>query len=149
MEKRYLTKESYEELLRDLEQCKFETRKKISELIRRAKEDGDLSENAAYEEARKQESFNEARIEQLESILRDSEIVESPHLKNVIEIGDNIKLSGGLSFTLVGSQQASPPKKISIESPLGKTLLGKKLGDSVTIKTPSGQTKQYKILEVE
>ena len=149
MTKHYLTRESYNALVVELKERQVKARKEIAERIREAKVDGDLSENAAYELARQEESRNEGRIEQLEALLREAEIVEEAHLKNVVEIGDEVELSGGLKFTLVDSQQVAPPKKISFESPLGSAILGKKIGEKVSIKTPEGETKEYTILRVD
>lgn len=148
MPKKILTKDSYQKLLKELEDRKFKIRKEISEKIRESKEFGDLSENASYKETREQESFNEARIEQLEEILRDAEIASAPRQKNVIEIGDRVELSNGLSFQLVDSQQAAPPSHISVESPLGKAVFGKKVDEEVEITLPNGKTTTYKIIRI-
>ncbi len=149
MIKHFLTTESYDALVKELNERKVKGRREIAERIREAKVDGDLSENFAYNEAREEESRNEGRIEQLESLLRDAELVERPHLKNIVEIGDAVELSGGVKFTLVDSQQANPPHNISVESPLGFAVLGKKIGDAISIKTPEGKIKQYTILKVD
>ncbi|MBI3335663.1 MAG: GreA/GreB family elongation factor [Candidatus Portnoybacteria bacterium] len=148
MAKKYLTKNSYQKLLKELEERKFKMRKEISELIRESKDFGDLSENASYKEIREKESFNEARIEQLEEVLRDSEVVSEPHMRNVIEIGDTVELSSGLVFQLVDSQEASPPSKVSIESPLGKAAFGKNIGEEFEVRMPSGNIEKYKVVRI-
>lgn len=148
MAKKFLTEESKIKLLKELEERKFKIRKKISDEIREAKELGDLSENASYIRAREEESFNEARIEQLEEILRESEIVEDAHKSNVVEIGDCLELSNGLRFTLVDSQQADPPSKISVESPLGLAVYGKKVGDAIEVRLPDNKLERYSIVKI-
>ncbi len=149
MIKHFLTTESYDLLVKELNDRKVKGRREIAERIREAKVDGDLSENFAYNEAREEESRNEGRIEQLESLLRDAELVKEAHLKNIVEIGDAVELSGGVKFTLVDSQQANPPHNISVESPLGSAVLGKKIGDAISIKTPEGKIKNYTVLKVD
>ena len=149
MTKHYLTKGSYDALIKELNDRKIIKRKEIAEVIREAKIDADLSENVAYEDARGEESRNEGRIEQIEAILRDAEMAEEAHLKNIVEIGDEVELSGGQKFHLVDSQQVNPPRYISVESPLGSAILGKKVGDTVTIKTPDGEIKKYTIVKVD
>lgn len=148
MSKKYLTKESYQKLLKEVEERKFKVRKEISEQIREAKDFGDLSENASYKEIREKESFNEARIEQLEEVLRDAEVVSEPHMKNVVEIGDTVELSNGLVFQLVDSQEASPPSKISIESPLGKAAYCKNIGEEFEVRMPSGKIEKYRVVRI-
>lgn len=148
MEKKYLTVESHQKLLKELENRKFKIRKKISDAIREAKELGDLSENASYKEAREEESFNEARIEQLEEILREAEVITEAHKKNVVEIGDKIQLDNGLLFELVDSQQANPPEKISVESPLGKAVFGKSVGQEFEVRMPNNNLEKLKITKI-
>lgn len=148
MQKKLLTRDSYKKLMRELEERKFKIRKEISEEIKEAKEFGDLSENASYKETREQESFNEARIEQLEEIIREAQIVDNPSQKNVVEIGDTVELSSGLLFQLVDSMQTDPPAKISLESPIGKAVFGRKLGDEIKVVMPNTEVKQYKIVKI-
>lgn len=149
----YLTKSSQEELTKELDYRQYTVRKEIAERIRESAKDGDLSENASYKEAREQESFNEARIEQLKIILRDATVVDKAHLKNIVEIGDEVTLTDAsgdetLSFTLVDSQQVDPPHKVSAESPLGSVLLGKRVGEKVVVKMPNGKAREYKITNI-
>jgi transcription elongation factor GreA len=145
---KYLTKESHKEISQELEDRKFKVRKEISNQIREAKELGDLSENASYKEAREQESFNEARIEELERILREAKVVGEAHIADVVEIGDSVELTNGLSFELVDSSQATPPAKISIESPLGRAVFGRKVGDEFEVKLPDNKIQTYKIKKI-
>ena len=149
MSKKYLTKDSYQKLIKELEERKFKIRKEISGQIREAKDFGDLSENASYIEIREQESFNEARIEQLEEILREAIIVEEPYERNLVEISDTIELDNGLVFQLVDSQQVSPPSKVSIESPMGKAVFGKKVGEEIQVIMPNNNVRTYKIVKIE
>ena len=148
MAKKILTKETHKQLLAELEQRKFSVRKEIAERMRESKEFGDLSENASYKETKEQESFNEARIEQLEEIIREAEIIEGPHKKDIVEIGDQVELDSGLQFELVDSQQAKPPTKISIESPLGKAVFGKKVGESFSVKMPNNSTQTFRVTKI-
>jgi len=148
MQKKYLTEESHQKLLKELEDRKFKIRKKISDEIREAKELGDLSENASYIKAREEESFNEARVEQLEEMLREAEVVSDAHTSNVIEIGDSVQLDNGLTFQLVDSSQAHPPAKISTESPLGRASFGKKVGDELEVLMPNNKVEKFRIVKI-
>ena len=152
MEKHYLTKSSHGKLVKELDHRQYVVRKEIAERLREAIKDGDLSENASYTEAREQESFNEARVEQLKVILRDATLVDEAHIKNTVEIGDTLELTDEkgrkMVFRLVDSQEADPPEQISAESPLGAALLGKHGGETIKVKMPGGKIKEYKIMKV-
>ena len=126
-------------------------RKEISLRIKRAKEFGDLSENAEYSEAKEAQNMNEAKIAELEAEVRSAEVVDEVQIKNLVQIGSTIKVKKDQVeriFKMVGANEADPEKGfISNESPLGAEFLGKKKGDNVDINLPSGVAK-YKILEV-
>lgn len=148
----YLTKEGLVKLKAELELLVHVRRKEIASRIQEAKELGDLSENAEYQEAKNEQAFNEGRIEELESTLRNVNIIEDQAAGNgVIQVGSIVHADNGKKHTLriVGSNEADPLKgKISNESPLGLSLIGKRAGDKVTITTPRGQV-TYTIVKVE
>ena len=148
----FLTKEKYEELKNELEHLKKEGRIDIADRLKKAKEYGDLSENAEYSEAKESQAQMEQRIVELENILRNSTIIKKSAGKKAIDLGTTIKVekNGKIhEYTIVGSNEANPEKNlISNESPLGKMFMGKKAGDAVEVETPKGKTK-YKILSIE
>jgi transcription elongation factor GreA len=124
-------------------------RRSIAERIESAKSLGDLSENAEYQEAKDAQSQNEARIAELEDILRDAVLISSKHRTDVVDIGSTVEVEDGpsrrVSYTIVGSEEADPAQgKISNESPLGSAFLGKKIGDQVEVRIPAG-ARSFKI----
>ncbi|MST03958.1 MAG: transcription elongation factor GreA [Candidatus Pacebacteria bacterium] len=149
----YLTPEKLGELKIELERLKTDARIEISEKIKRAKEYGDLSENAEYSEARDEQAELEKRIAEMEDLIGNAVLIKNGHnKKGLIEIGSTFTVSKNgkeAKMRLVGSNEADPiTGLVSNESPLGKELLGKGKGDTVTIKAPMGEIK-YKILQVE
>ncbi len=148
----YLTKERLEELKIESERLKKEARKEVAERLKRAKEYGDLSENAEYSEAKEEQARVESRIFELDNVLRNASIIKKSDGKDIIQIGSTIEVkknSKVLTYTIVGSNEAKPEANlISNESPLGKAFLGKKKGDIVVIETPSGKV-EYKIMKIE
>lgn len=148
----YLTKEGLANLKAELEMLIHVRRKEIASRIQEAKELGDLSENAEYQEAKNEQAFNEGRIEELETTLRNVQIIKEHASGNgIIQVGSTVHADNGAKRTLqiVGSSEADPVKgKISNESPLGQALLGKRAGDSVLITTPRGPV-TYTIAKVE
>lgn len=151
-DKYYLTKERLEELKKELEFLKVQKRLEVSERLKRAKEFGDLSENSEYTEAREEQSLVEGRIFELEEVLKKAVIIGKNEGGGEIGIGSTVtvkKDGANLTYTIVGSDEAKPEEgKISNESPLGRAFLGRKVGDSVTAKTPSGEV-NYKIVKIE
>jgi len=122
----------------------------IADAIRSAREMGDLSENAEYQTARQEQERNEARISELENILQSVEIIKKPAGGHKVQLGSKVKLKNSTikEFQVVGTVEADPLNgKISDESPIGQALLGKKVGDSVEIKTPA-ETITYQIVEI-
>jgi transcription elongation factor GreA len=142
-----LTAKGVDELKKEFELLVSE-RSTVSERIKLAREFGDLSENAEYSSARQDQERAESRISEIDHILKNVTIIKSPSGKNRVELGNTVVLSGNKvdkTFTVVGSVEADPLNGlISDESPIGKALLGKKLGDDVEIVLPS-ETVQYKI----
>lgn len=148
----YVTKERLEELKDELEDAKKAGRNDIAERLKRAKEFGDLSENAEYSEAKEAQSKLESHIVELENIIRNAVIIKKTHGKKTIDMGSTVRVERDkkkAEYMIVGSNEANPENGyISNESPLGVAFIGKKEGDVVEVETPRGIVK-YKILEVE
>ncbi len=151
--KEYITKERQKELMEELEQLKTVERKKIAEQLEYARSLGDLSENAEYHDAREKQGELEAKIEYIESILNTAEIIRNKKSDTVI-IGSKVTLQKEgsktiVEYELVSSNQADMrTNKLSHESPIGEAILGKKVDDTITIKTPNGQI-TYTIKKLE
>jgi len=149
-----VTEEGYKELLDELEQRKTKLRKEISERIKGALKEGDLSENAEYQESKEEQNKNESRIIVLDYTLKHVKVVKhNKKNKDIIQIGSKVKLKDLefdeiLNYSIVGATEADPvADKISNLSPLGSELLGKKKGTAITVSSPGGIVK-YEILEV-
>ena len=140
----FLSKEKYQEFLSELENRKTKIRNEILERLSFAKSLGDLSENAEYHSSKEDQGKNEARILELEFIIKNASITEAPQ-DGTINLASRVELLRHDTqelkmFTIVGHQEADVIEgKISIESPLGKELIGKKLGDGVTVHSPRGE----------
>ena len=152
--KKAMTQEEVKELEIQLDELKTIKRKEVAEKIKVARSFGDLSENSEYDEAKNEQAMVEAQILELETMLKNVELIDTEVLSTeTVEIGLNIKLYDNkykeeLSYQIVGSNSADPSKgKISDESPLGKALKGKKVGDSVEVEAPGG-VMTFKILEI-
>ena len=152
--KNILTYEGLKKLEDELDDLKVVKRKEVSQKIKEAREQGDLSENAEYDAAKDEQRDIEARIEEIEKILKNAEVVlEEEADSDKVSIGCNVKIldcefDEKLEYKIVGSTEANSLKgKISNESPVGKALIGKKVGDSVTVETQAGDL-TYKILEI-
>ena len=156
MEKKNLmTYEGLKKLENELEELRTVRRKEISQKIKEAREQGDLSENAEYDAAKDEQREVEARIEEIEKILKNAEVVDEEEVStDVINIGCRVKVydmefDEELEFAIVGSTEAnSRSGKISNESPVGKALIGSKVDDVVTVVMPAGEA-QYKVLSIE
>ena len=152
-EKNYITEEKEQSLIEELKHLKTIKRKEIIERIDEARALGDLSENAEYHQAREEQGRNEDRINQIESILKNSVIVKK-HSSSIAEIGTTIVVKKGntneeIVYHLVGSEEADlTQNKISNKSPLGQALFGKKKGDEVSIETPKGLVK-YTLIDIQ
>ena len=151
-EKQYLSQEKYNELVKELQELKTTKRKEISESLEFAKSLGDLSENAEYQEARESQATMEDRIAELEELLKNAEII-SGSAKGTVGIGSVVSLEkadgGKKQFQIVGSEESDIlNNKISNKSPLGEALMGKKIGDKISVNTPKGPV-GYKIVGIE
>lgn len=152
----YLTKEKLAELKQELENLKKVKRPEIIMKIKEARALGDLSENAEYHSAREEQGRIEGRIEEIEYMIKKAKIIsESCKSKSKVDLGCKVscKIEGGddgkAEFTLVGSAEADPLEgKISNESPIGKALMGKKVGDVAEADTPVGKMK-FKVLSIK
>lgn len=138
----------------ELQNLKVVRRKEVAQKIKEAREQGDLSENAEYDAAKDEQRDIEARIEELEKILKNAEVVvEEEADLDKVSIGCSVKIldcefDEELEYKIVGSTEANSLKgKISNESPVGKALLGKQVGDTVTVETPAGEF-SYKVLSI-
>lgn len=152
--KKAMTQEEVRELELQLEELKTIKRKEVAEKIKVARGFGDLSENSEYDEAKNEQAMVEDQILQLEAMLKNVELIDREALTtDTVEIGLHVKLYDSkydeeLSYQIVGSNGADPSKgKISDESPLGKALKGKKVGETVEIEAPGGLM-SFKILEI-
>ena len=153
--KKILTYTGLKALEDELENLKVVRRKEVAGKIKEAREQGDLSENAEYDAAKDEQRDIEARIEELEKILKNAEVVVEDEVDlDKISIGCKVKIldieySEELDYKIVGSTEANSLKgKISNESPVGKALIGAKVGDTITVETPAG-TFNYKVLEIQ
>lgn len=138
----YLTKEGLDELKQEYEELTKVKRPEILDRVSQARNMGDLSENAEYTVAKEELSFMDGRIDELEELLKQVVIISNNH-SNTIKLGSMVKVNTGSDkeeFTLVGEWEADPKdKKISHESPLGKALIGKKVGEKVEVEAPAGK----------
>jgi transcription elongation factor GreA len=140
--KQFVTAEGLEKLSAELHQLKTEKRKELANRIQDAKELGDLSENAEYQEAKNEQSFVEGRIAEIEDTLKNAEIINHTN-SGIVQIGSTLTvriLGNDQTFTIVGSNEANPQDgRISNASPFGQAFLGRKVGDVTTVKTPRGE----------
>ncbi|MDH4387637.1 MAG: transcription elongation factor GreA [Fimbriimonas sp.] len=150
-----VTQEGFDKLKKELEELQGPTRMRVAEAIREAKSHGDLRENAAYHEAKLNQTRLESRINDLEKALMYAKIVERKDDGGVIaQLGSVVKVldeefGDEISITLVGSFEADPAQDmVSIGSPLGEAILGKIVGDIVEVAAPAG-TSRYKILQIQ
>lgn len=146
-----LTPEGLEKLQAELKKLKEEDRHAVIERIRTAKEFGDLSENAEYEEAQKAQAFVEGRIQELEEMTRRAKVVTHTNGDGTVNVGSKvtIQIDGDQEhYEIVGATESDPDTgKISVDSPIGRELIGHKVGDEVEIAVPAGVMKA-KILEI-
>ncbi len=150
----FLTYEGLKERERELEYLKTEKRKEISEKIKVALGFGDLSENAEYDEAKNEQAEVELKIVKLEKMLKNAKVIDDEEIStDVVSMGIKVKvldidLEEEEVYYIVGSEEADPMNnKISDESPVGKAIIGKKVGDTVTVEAPNGSF-EMKILEI-
>ena len=138
----YVSREGLERLRAELEEMTTVTRPEVAARISEAKEHGDLSENAEYEEAKNEQAFVEGRIAEIEHKIKSAVLIDEDHGTEHVSIGSTVEVEtadGILSFHIVGSTEAKPADgRISNESPVGRALLGKKRGEKVVVKVPAG-----------
>ncbi|MGI6107621.1 MAG: transcription elongation factor GreA [Lachnospiraceae bacterium] len=150
-----MTKADFQKLQDELDDRKLNLRKEISEKIKEAREQGDLSENAEYDAARDEQRDNEARIEELEAIIKDAVVINEEDVDlTAVNVGSTVKIKDldtdeELTFDIVGSAAVDSLNfKISTESPLGREMTGHHAGDKFTVEN-DGEDFHYQILEVE
>ena len=145
-----LTKEGLEKLKKELDEIKNIKLKEVAVKIKEAKDLGDLSENAEYHEAKNEQSFLYGRALKLEQKIKDAQVIEK-HASNIVEAGAVVEVENDgdkMKFEIVGSDESDPLNgRISIDSPIGFALSGRKVGDKVPVTTPGGKT-EYKILNI-
>lgn len=152
MSKKYLlTREGLVKLNDELKYLVNEKRKEVIERIREAAAHGDLAENADYAQAREEQSFIEGRIQEIEDMIKNAEIITASTQHSTVTIGSSVKVQvNGAEkvYTIVGSNEANPLEgKISNESLVGRALLGKKVGETVKVDAPAGEM-QYEIVTI-
>ena len=152
--KQTYTQHGYDQLVEELYELKNVKRQQVKEAIATARSFGDLSENSEYDEARNEQAKVEARIAELEALIENAEVIDESNLDtSVVNIGSIVKVNDVemgevIEYHIVGSNETNPfENKISIESPVGTALNGKKAGDKVEVNAPSGIIK-LEIIEV-
>jgi len=152
MDNKVLTQEGLNKLKEELEYLKNEKRPQVADRIKSAKELGDLSENAEYQEAKEEQSFVEGRILELEHLIKTSSVAEKTTKDGTVQVGSQVKINKEgqeINFTIVGSTEADPIHgKISLESPFGEALMGRKVGEELEVDLPGGKTK-CKIISIQ
>ena len=150
----YLTADGAERLRQELQRLTTVERNALAKRLRSAIQEGDLSENADYSKAKEDQAFLEGRIQELEYLLKNATIVEaSKNGYDQVEVGARVTVREEdfepETFMLVGAKEADPSQgKISNESPVGRALLGKRVGDTVPVETPAGSF-VFKIIKIE
>lgn len=151
----YLTQEGKEELERELDQLLKVRLPALAAKLKEAVAEGDLKENADYHDTREQKSFVEGRVQYLENILRSAVVIANDGKSDVVRIGSSVTIreegaDQDETYLIVGAAESNPREgKISHESPIGKALLGHKVGDKVKAVIPSGETITFKIKKIK
>ena len=147
----YISKDGLDKLRAELDEMLAVRRPEIAQRIHDAKEHGDLSENAEYEDAKNEQAFVEGRIQTLESMIKNATLIDEHGSTDHVGIGSHVKVDGEdgpQSFTIVGSAEAKPAEgRISNESPVGRALLGRRKGEKVVVKVPAGDF-SYTIVDI-
>ena len=146
-----LTKTGFEKLKQELEELKTKTKKEVLKRLNQARSMGDLSENSAYSSAKEELNLVEGRIAELEEILKNAKIVKKSKIKPPSNLAHRLWLKSmeKKKNEIVGEFEADPlNKKLSHTSPIGKALVGKKIGDWVEVEVPAGKIR-YKIVEIQ
>jgi len=140
----YLTAEGITKLQEELEQLTYVRRPEIAHQIAEAKADGDVSENAGYEEAKNAQAFNEGRILTLKNILSNAVVIRENGSKDSVDVGCKVTIRDVTfgdeeTYTIVGSTEVDPQNgRISLKSPIGRALMGHRIGETVDVQTPNG-----------
>lgn len=150
----YLTQEGYDRLVAELEELKTDGRKKVADAIAEAREKGDLSENAEYDAAKDAQGMLELKINEMEKVLASARILDKSQLDaskvtvlSTVRIR-NVKMDKEMTYQLVSETEADlKAKKVSVKSPMGEGLLGKKVGDIAVVQTPRGDM-EFEIMEI-
>ncbi len=152
MDKYYLTRNRLDELKQELEDLKTNKRIEVAGKIKRAKEFGDLSENAEYSEAKDEQMKLEMRVAELEDVIKKAAIIRKGGSTKSVQVGSTVTVKKNgqiLKYTIVGSSETKPEEgKISNESPLGKAFIGAQVGDIKEIITPQGKI-AYRVMKIE
>ena len=148
----YLSKDGLEKLRAEFDEMVNVRRPEVAARIHDAKEHGDLSENAEYEDAKNEQAFVEGRIQTLEALIKNATIIDENHSSEHVGLGSTVHLEshdgGQETFTIVGSREADPANgRISYLSPIGAALMGRRAGDDAEVATPSGR-RAYRVVEV-
>ncbi len=151
-----LTPDGLEKLKEELEHLQTARRRDIAERIRDAREFGDISENAEYDDAKNEQAMLEARIAQLEEKIRSATVIDADDLSNdVVQVGTVVhvkdeKTGKSQKYSIVGSAEANPAElKLSNESPVGRALIGRKRNEIVSVQVPKGPARKLKITKIE
>jgi transcription elongation factor GreA len=151
-----LTPDGLIKLKSELEYLSTEKRREVAARIKEAREFGDISENAEYDDAKNEQAMLEAKIAQLEEKLRAATVIDSKDLgTDVVGFGSSVhvtdaKTGKGDTYTIVGSAEANPAeRKLSNESPVGKALVGHRVGDTVSVQLPNGNQRELKISRID
>jgi transcription elongation factor GreA len=149
-----LTPEGLQKLKDELEELSGNRRRAVADRIKEAREFGDISENAEYDDAKNEQAMLEQRIMQLQERLRAAQVVDAKDIStDTVGVGSVVNVKdekgGSLKFTIVGSAEAKPPDKLSNESPVGKALMGRKRGEEVSVALPNGKKRKFKITKID
>ena len=141
-DKEFLTPEGLKKLEAELEFLRTVRRTEVAQRLHEAMEEGEVTENPEYEDAKNEQAFVEGRIQTLEALIKNATIIDEKHSTDHVQIGSTVSVEsndGKETFTIVGSTEASPREgRISNESPVGRALLGRKKGDKVVVRVPAG-----------
>ena len=150
-----ITQDGLEKLKAEIEELQTTKRREVAARIKEAREFGDIAENSEYDDAKNEQALLEQRIAQLEERLRRASVVDAKHVDLekvgvgvVVHVKDQ-KSGKSNKFQIVGAAEASPPEKLSNESPIGKALIGHKRNDVVSVEVPRGPKKKFKITKIE
>jgi transcription elongation factor GreA len=150
-----LTPEGLEELKTKIDHLSGARRQEVAERIRAAREFGDIAENAEYDDAKNEQAMLEKQISDLEDKLRSATVIDKPAAGDVVAVGTTVvvrdqKTDKSVKYRIVGSAEANPSEqKLSNESPVGRALLGRKRGETVSVPVPKGPARKLKITKIE